>query len=93
MKVQVDIPAARVGHSSPERFRLGSQSIEIVDVLDRWHGHDADHFRVRGSDGHTYVLRCMHTAEHPRAWEMVSFTHKDSRGSSLHPAAATTRIQ
>ncbi len=93
MKVHVDIPAVRVGDSSPERFRLGSQSIEVVDVLDRWHGRDADHFRVRGNDGHTYVLRCTHTAEHLRAWEMVSFTHKDSRGSSLHPAAGSTRIQ
>jgi len=93
MKIHVEVPPARADDSSPERFRLGNHSIEVVDVLDRWHGRDADHFRVRGDDGHTYVLRCTHTAEDLRAWEMVSFTHKDSRGSSLHPAAATTLIQ
>jgi hypothetical protein len=93
MKVHVEIPPARMADPAPARFWLGGHSIEVVDVLDRWHGHDADHFRVRGDDGHTYVLRYSRGAEHPGAWEMVSFTHKDSRGSSLHPGAGTTLIQ
>jgi hypothetical protein len=93
MKIQVDIPPEVACDPAPARFRLGAHSIEVVDVVDRWRGREADHFRVLGSDGHTYVLRWTRASDHRRTWELVSFTHKDSLGSSLHPAAGTTRLQ
>ena len=91
MRVHVDIAATASGGQGPARFRLGSRTVEVVAVLDRWPGGDADHFRVAGDDGHTYVLRRGRTAEPD--WEMVSFTHRDSQGTSPDVPAETTWIQ
>ena len=66
--------------SGPRRFVLGDQTIEVDDLLDRWYGNDADYFRVRGRDGHLYVLK--HLRDHDR-WELTSFTRRGSRGTSL----------
>ena len=64
----------------PLRFVLGEQTIEVDDLLDRWYGDDADYFRVRGGDGHLYVLK--HLRDHDR-WELTSFTRQGSRGTSV----------
>ena len=64
----------------PLRFVLGDQTIDVDDVLDRWYGDDADYFRVRGGDGHLYVLK--HLRDDDR-WELTSFTRHGSRGTSV----------
>ena len=66
--------------SGPQRFVLGDFTIEVDDLLDRWYSDDADYFRVRGGDGHLYVLK--HVRDHDR-WELSSFTRHGSRGTSL----------
>ena len=65
-------------------------------MLDRWEGRDVDHFRVRGDDGHTYVLKraratCGDSGED--TWEMVSFTHRDSQRTSPEIPDDTTFLQ
>jgi hypothetical protein len=79
MRIQV---VCRAEHTAdgPQRFVLGEQTIEVDDLLDRWYGEDADYFRVRGTDGHLYVLK--HVRAHDR-WELTSFTRRGSRGTSL----------
>jgi len=75
MRIQVEF-AERAGDGL-RRFVLGDQTIEIDDLLDRWYGSDADYFRVRGRDGHLYVLK--HLREQGE-WELSSFTRRGSRG-------------
>ena len=82
MRILVDDLSEVLGDGSPARFRLGEQTIEVVDVLDRWHGTTTEHFRVRGHDEHTYVLKCERAPGTVGAWEMVSFTHKNSQGTA-----------
>ncbi len=90
MRVRVEIDVA-AGGTGLARFRMGDRIVEVVEVLDRWQGKDADHFKVAGDDGHTYVLKraCSPEAD----WEMVSFTHRDSQGTSPDVRTATTWLQ
>jgi hypothetical protein len=79
MRIQVECDTARAAEG-PLRFVLGEHTIDVDDVLDRWYGDDADYFRVRGADGHLYVLK--HVRGHDR-WELTSFTRRGSRGTSI----------
>lgn len=81
MRVRVEPLTETLDGMSPARFSLGDSTIEVIDVVDRWHGECTEHFRVLGSDGHMYVLKREGQPHDPGAWEMVSFTHKDSRGT------------
>jgi hypothetical protein len=81
MRIQVDCGAARA-NEGPRRFVLGDFTIEVDDLLDRWYGDDADYFRVRGGDGHLYVLKHLRA---PDRWELSSFTRHGSRGTSVGP--------
>ena len=79
MRIRVECQRERTS-DEPLRFVLGEQTIEVDDLLDRWYGNDADYFRVRGADGHFYVLK--HHRE-PEGWELTSFTRCGSRGTSI----------
>jgi hypothetical protein len=81
VRIHVEVDVGTHGDTSPRCFRLGDRTLEVTEILDRWHGEDADHFRVRGNDGHTYVLKRHRTHDAAGAWEIVSFTHKDSEGT------------
>ncbi len=58
------------GEQEPRRFYLGSQAVEITEVLDRWVGPDHRYFKCRGSDGDIYILRNDVMAD---AWELTMF--------------------
>jgi hypothetical protein len=75
MRIHVERTSER-----PLRFVLGERTIEVDDLLDRWYGDEADYFRVRGGDGHLYVLKHLRA---PDAWELTSFTRRGSRGTNL----------
>jgi hypothetical protein len=79
MRIQVECRAARASEG-PRRFVLGEETIEVRDLLDRWYGGDADYFRVRGGDGHLYVLKYLRTDDR---WELSSFTRRGSHGTNL----------
>ena len=80
MRVHVEALRGGPGNAPPARFHLGDSTVEVTHVLDRWHGEGAVFFRVRGNDAHTYVLKRNLTSGGAGSWEMVSFTHKNSRG-------------
>ncbi len=44
------------GKRNPRRFRLGSRSIEVKTILDRWTGEDHEYFKILAEDG-IYILR------------------------------------
>lgn len=87
MRVYVEARRGGPGSASPARFHLGTSTIEVTHVLDRWYGKDAILFRVRGNDEHTYVLKRNNASAGAGSWEIISFTHKDSRGMDPEAAA------
>jgi hypothetical protein len=91
MRVRVEFDLLAPGGARLARFRMGGFTVEVVEILDRWQGEDADHFKVAGDDGHTYVLR--RDSPPTNDWQMVSFTHRDSRGTSPDVPAVTTWLQ
>jgi hypothetical protein len=54
----------------PESFTLGERTLGVEEVLGRWDGPDYRYFKVRASDGNTYILR--HDEIHD-AWELEFF--------------------
>jgi hypothetical protein len=78
MQIRVECGSER--SAAPRRFILGDRVVDVDDVLDRWYGDEADYFRVRGTDGHLYVLKHMRDDE---AWELTSFTRHGSRGTAV----------
>jgi hypothetical protein len=80
VKVKVESSPDAKGQESPTRFLLGSRIIEVKEVSDRWLGEQACYFRVLGSDQNSYILT---GPMEDGTWELVSFTHKDSRGTEL----------
>lgn len=62
--VEIECYAGGKADETPRRFSLEGQTIEVVEVLDRWHQVEskpewprADYFRVRGLDNHDYLLK------------------------------------
>jgi hypothetical protein len=80
VKIKVESISDAKGQETPSRFKLGIRTIEIQAVADRWYGEQACYFRVLGSDENSYILK---GPLEDGSWELVSFTHKDSRGTEL----------
>ena len=80
MKIKVESFSDAKSQESPAKFLLGSREIQIEAVVDRWYGEQACYFRVLGSDENSYILK---GPLEDGTWELVSFTHKDSRGTEL----------
>ncbi len=80
MKVTVESQSDSKGQETPTRFTLGTRTIEIEACVDRWHGELACYYRVLGKDENSYILK---GPLGDGSWELVSFTHKDSRGTEL----------
>ena len=58
------------GEETPRLFILGSRTIEVADILDRWLAPDHRYFKVRGDDGGLYILRYDVRSE---VWELTFF--------------------
>ena len=77
MRVGVEYRAGRGGEETPLRLRLGTRTLEVVEVLDRWFGADYAYVKLVASDGATYILR--HDAASD-AWELVMFRSGERPG-------------
>jgi len=62
--IQVECYAGTKADETPRRFIREEQPVEVEEVLDRWHQVEskpgwprADYFKVRGADGHEYLLK------------------------------------
>jgi hypothetical protein len=80
MKIQVECYSGHKGDERPVRFYLGSRSVQVVEVVDRWYGENGSYFRILGDDENLYILK---GPLEEGSWELVSFTHRDSRGTEL----------
>jgi len=54
--IAVECYAGYRADQRPLRFRLGEQSLEVVNVEDQWYSPHAVYFRVVAGDGNTYIL-------------------------------------
>ncbi len=55
------------------RFTMGSpagRTLEVTEILDRWHGVGYRCFKVRADDGNLYVLRHQESRD---AWTLDAF--------------------
>jgi hypothetical protein len=57
MRIEVETYSGFKADERPLRFRLGGRWLAVEEVLDRWYGPHAAHFRVRAEDGGVYALR------------------------------------
>ena len=80
MRIKVESYSDSKGQESPSRFSLGSRTVQIEAVVDRWFGGHASYYRVLGDDEKLYIVKGPLV---DGSWELVSFTHKDSRGTEL----------
>jgi hypothetical protein len=55
--LRVECHAGYRGEETPRRFQLGSSTVEVQEILDRWLAPDHRYFKVRGEDGDLYILR------------------------------------
>lgn len=62
--IHVECYAGGKADETPRRFGLQEQSVEIIEVLDRWYQVEskpewprADYFKVRSETGRDYLLK------------------------------------
>jgi len=63
MDVTVQSYAGYRAEERPRSFTIGGHRYEVDEILDRWFGPDHSYFKVRASDGNTYLLRYDFTAD------------------------------
>lgn len=68
--IRVECYAGHRGEEEPLRFHLGTRTVEVADILDRWLAPDHRYFKVKSEDGSTYIIR--HDTQADR-WELTMF--------------------
>jgi hypothetical protein len=78
LSLNVESYAGYRGEETPRRIRFGARTVEVVEIIDRWHGPDHRYFKIKGSDGAIYILR----HDVPRGgWELTHFNrYAEARG-------------
>jgi hypothetical protein len=71
MEIRVECYAGYRGEQEPRAFWLGKRRIAALEILDRWMAPDHRYFKIRGDDGHIYVLR---NDEKRSEWTLGAFT-------------------
>ena len=77
--VQVECYAGYRGEETPRRFQLGSRSVVVSEVTDRWLAPDHRYFKLRGDEGGLYILRQDGVS---LEWEVVFFAAGTEMGSA-----------
>src|SRR5213594_1677704 len=70
LTVGVECYAGHRGEQTPRTLILGDRRIAVADVLDAWLAPDHRYFKLRGADGHTYLVR---HDERSDTWELTMF--------------------
>jgi hypothetical protein len=82
MEIRVECYAGYRGEQEPRAFWLGERRIAVLEILDRWMAPDHRYFRIRGDDGHVYVLR---SDEVKSEWTLGAFTRAGASGAPRPP--------
>ena len=81
-RLRVECYAGHRADVAPVRFHIGTRSVEVREIIDRWLDPAHSYFKLRGDDGGIYILRHDQTAD---VWEMTLFdsgTRQETRLSS-----------
>ena len=70
LAIEVQCYAGYMGEQTPRALTLGAQQVDVAEVLDQWLAPDHRYFKVRGTDGHTYIVR--HDVARG-SWELTMF--------------------
>lgn len=57
MNIEVHCYSGYRGEETPRSFRIGSNNIEVIEILDRWLAPDHRYFKILGTDYSIYILR------------------------------------
>lgn len=57
LAIDVECYAGYRGEQIPRALSIASQRIEVQEVIDQWLAPDHRYFKLRGVDGHTYLVR------------------------------------
>jgi hypothetical protein len=71
MAIRVECYAGWRGEQEPRAFHLGERRLEVEAILDRWNAPGQRWFKVKASDGNSYILR---HDEARGAWEFAAFS-------------------
>lgn len=74
LTLRVECHAGYRGEETPRRFHIGTRTIEVLEVIDRWLAPEHRYFKVLGDDKGIYILHYDTTANR---WELTLF---DARG-------------
>jgi len=70
LRVDVECYAGHRGEQTPCMLILGDRRIVVAEVVDAWLAPDYRYFKLRGSDGDTYLVR---HDERSDTWELTMF--------------------
>lgn len=60
MWVRVETSSERGEDEVPRRLEFDARSVDIAEIVDRWHGEDYCYFKVKSAAGDVYILRFDH---------------------------------
>jgi len=76
LTVGVECYAGHRGEQTPRTLILGDRRIAVAEVLDAWLAPDCRYFKLKATDGDTYLVR---HDEGSDTWELTMF-----RSGGLH---------
>jgi hypothetical protein len=77
LRVGVDCYAGHRGEQTPRMLILGDRRVVVAEVLDAWLAPAYRYFKLRGSDGDTYLVR---HDERSDTWELTMFRAERADG-------------
>ena len=80
LRVGVECYAGHRGEQTPRILILGDRRVVVAEVLDAWLAPGYRYFKLRGSDGDTYLVR---HDERSDTWELTMFRAQRVDGESV----------
>lgn len=66
--VHVECYSGYRGEQEPRRFTSADETVEVVEIVDRWQGPDHRYFKVKDGNGTVHLLRHDEVAD---TWERI----------------------
>jgi hypothetical protein len=77
--VAVECYAGHRGEQTPRILTIGDRRVTVAEVVDAWLAPDYRNFKLRGTDGDTYLVR---HDERSNTWELTMFRAERFRPTS-----------
>jgi hypothetical protein len=70
--IRVECYAGARGDETPRTLIIGDRRVGVVEILDRWLAPDHRYFKLKGDDGHVYIVRYDNSSDE---WDLTMFRH------------------